>query len=166
MEIGKIDVFFEAVTIASACNKVLRKQFLKPQTVGLYPTGGYSCNNKYSKKALMRLLHMEQADECRIMHARNGSEYRLPVLPHFSVDGYCAETRTVYEFLGCFYHGHTCQPYRDIPTVNEETLAERYERTMSRIEQITRSGYEIAKKWECEFDEAGIVRQKLELLIP
>jgi G:T-mismatch repair DNA endonuclease (very short patch repair protein) len=164
IEIGNIDVFLEAVTIASACNKVLRKQFLKSETIGLIPAGGYSSNNKYSKKALMWLLHMEQVDDCQIMHARNGREYRLPELPHFGVDGYCAETRTVYEFLGCFYHWHTCQPYRDTPTVSEETLAERYERTMSRIEQITRSGYKVTVMWEFEFDEAGIVQQKPELL--
>jgi G:T-mismatch repair DNA endonuclease (very short patch repair protein) len=76
------------------------------------------------------------------MYARNGREYRLPELPHFSVDGYYAETRTVYEFLGCFLHGHTCHPYRYIPTLNEEILAERYERTMT-IEQITSSGYDV-----------------------
>jgi len=50
----------------------------------------------------MWLLHMEELDDCKIMHARNVREYRLPELPPFSVDGYCAETRTVYEFLDCF----------------------------------------------------------------
>jgi len=40
-------------TIASACNKVLRKRFLKPETIGLIPAGGCSCNQKYSKKAVM-----------------------------------------------------------------------------------------------------------------
>ena len=78
MEIGNIDVFLEAVTIASACNKVFRKQFLKPQTIGLIPTDGYRCNKNYSKKALMWLLHMQQADNYHIKHARNGREYRLP----------------------------------------------------------------------------------------
>jgi hypothetical protein len=95
MEIGNIDVFLEAVTIASACNKVLRKKFLKPETIGLIPAVGYTANNGYSKKAIMWLLHMEQTDCCHIQHARNGSEYRHPELPHYSVDGYCAETRTV-----------------------------------------------------------------------
>jgi hypothetical protein len=57
-------VFLESVTIASACNKVLRKKFLKPETVGLIPPGGYSANQRYSKKALMWLLHMEQTDDC------------------------------------------------------------------------------------------------------
>ena len=34
-----------------------------------------------------------------------------------------------------------------------DTLAERYERTMVRIEQITRAGYHVELQWECEFDE-------------
>jgi len=39
MEIGNIEVFVEALKIASACNKVLRKKFLKPETIGLIPPG-------------------------------------------------------------------------------------------------------------------------------
>ena len=50
----------------------------------------------------MWIPYMEQTDGCTIMHARNGREFRLPELPRYSVDGYCAETQTVYEFLGLF----------------------------------------------------------------
>ena len=160
MDIGNRDVFLEATTVASACNKVLRKQFLKPFTIGLIPAGGYSCNKNY-KKALMWLLHMQQVN-CHIRHARNVREYRLPELPHFSVDAYCEET--VYQFLGCFFHGHTCQPFRDVPTVGKETLADRYERTMTRIEQITKAGYEVKIAWECDFDREAIVEEKPESL--
>jgi hypothetical protein len=110
IEIGNIEVFLESFTIASACNKVLRKRFLKPDTIRLIPAGGYSCKNNYSKKALMWLLHVEQTEGCRIRHARNGREVLLPEVPNFSTDGYCEETRTVYEFYGCFYHGQTYQP--------------------------------------------------------
>ena len=99
IEIGKIEVFLEVFTIVCACNKVLRKRFLKPDTIGFIPTGGYSCNNNYSNKALMWLLHMEQIDDCKIMHARNGREYRPHEFPNFSVDGYSLETRMVYKFL-------------------------------------------------------------------
>jgi hypothetical protein len=100
LEIGHVHEFLESCTIASACNKVLRKRFLKPETIGFIPTGGYSCNQNYSRKALMWILHMEQIYGCKIQHARNGREYRLPDLPRFSVDGYCAETRTVTNFWG------------------------------------------------------------------
>ena len=83
----------------------------------------------------MWLLHVEQTEGCRIGHARNGREYRQPELPNFSVDVHCEESRTIYEFYGCFWHGHSCQPYRDVSTMSGETLAYRYERTMTRLEK-------------------------------
>ena len=164
MDVGKVDIFLESCTIASACTKVLRKRFLKPETVDLIPTGGYSCNQNYRKKALMRILHMEQTYGCTITHARNGREFRLPELPRYSVDGYCAKNKTVHEFLGCFYHGCKCKPLCDQKTLEDDTLAERYKRTMSRIEQITAAGYTVKVIWECEFHAAKIVEQKPELL--
>jgi hypothetical protein len=39
MAIGNIEVFLEAITIPSACIKVLRTQFLKPDTIGIIPAG-------------------------------------------------------------------------------------------------------------------------------
>jgi len=53
----------------------------------------------------MWLLHMEEMDGCKIKHARNEREYRLPELPPFSADGYCAETSSVHEFWGSFFMG-------------------------------------------------------------
>jgi len=156
-----LDVFPESITIALAYNKVLRKRFLQPDTNSVIPTGGYTCNKNYSKKAMMWLLHMEEMDGVKIMHGR---EYKLPELPQFSVDGYCPETRTIYEFFGCYFHCHTCQTFRDVITTSGDTLTERYERTMSRLEEITRSGYLVKIQWEYEFDESGIVKQKTELL--
>ena len=74
------------------------------------------------------------------------------------------QTRNVYEFLGYYYHGCTCQPFRDVKTIGGETLAERYKHSLSRIEQIKWAGYQVKIQWECQFDEAGIVEQKYELL--
>jgi len=34
----------------------------------------YTCNNRYSKKALMWLLRMEETDGVQIMHCHNGQE--------------------------------------------------------------------------------------------
>jgi len=48
------------------------------------------------------------------MPGRNGRGFKVPELPHFSVYVYCPDTRTIYEFLGCHWHGHTCQPFRDV----------------------------------------------------
>ena len=41
-----------------------------------------------------------------------------------------------------------------------DTLAERYERTMSRLEKVMQAGYQVKIQWECEFYEAGMVNQK------
>jgi hypothetical protein len=59
LQIGNIDVFLESVTIASACNTLLRKRFLKPNTIGLIPPGGYTGNINHSNK-VMWLLYREQ----------------------------------------------------------------------------------------------------------
>jgi hypothetical protein len=74
IEIGNIEVFIESITIASACNKILRRRFLNPDTIGLIPAGGYTCNINYSKKPIMWLVYREQVDGCTIMHGRNGRE--------------------------------------------------------------------------------------------
>jgi len=133
----------------------LRKKFLKPETIGFILPGFYSANRRYSKKALMWLLHMERTDRCHIRHARNGRKYRPPEFLHYSVDGYCAETRSIYEFLGFYYHGCKCQPFRDVKTLaNGETLAERYEQTLARIEHLKSVGYTVKVQWECKFEGA------------
>ena len=161
MQIGNLEVFLESIIIAFACNKFLHKRFLQPDTIGLIPTGGYTCNHKYIEKALIWLLHVEQIDGEKIMHGLNGREYKVPALPHFGVDGYCPETRTINEFFECHFHSYKCQPFRDVSTLSGDTLAERYERTMSRLEQITRAGYLVKVQWEFEFDDAGRLAQPI-----
>jgi hypothetical protein len=74
LHIANIEVFQESITIASACNKVLRKRFLKPYTIGIIPAGGYTGGVKYSKKAIMWLLYKEKVNGIKILHARNGRE--------------------------------------------------------------------------------------------
>jgi hypothetical protein len=45
-------------------------------------------------------------------------------------------------------------PYRDTATLGQDadTIAQRYEQTMVRLEQITQAGYEVDVMWEYEFD--------------
>jgi G:T-mismatch repair DNA endonuclease (very short patch repair protein) len=93
---------------------------------------------------------------------QNGREYRLAEVPHLSVDGCCPETKKVFEVLACFWHGHTCLPFRDVETVSGDTLAETYENTMARLDQILRAGYQVEIQCECEFDD-GILHYRLKL---
>ena len=38
LQIGDVEVFLECMTIASACNRVLRKKFLQPERIAIIPT--------------------------------------------------------------------------------------------------------------------------------
>jgi len=75
LQIGNIEVFLECLIIAPACNKLLRRNFLKPDTIGMIAKGGYTFNNNNSNKAIMWLLHMEHSDGVALKHALNGHEY-------------------------------------------------------------------------------------------
>jgi hypothetical protein len=66
----------------------------------------------------MWLVHTERTDGWAIQH-----EQRLPELPHLNVDGFCPDSRTVYEFMGCYYHRHNCQPFYEVTTAVGDTLA-------------------------------------------
>jgi hypothetical protein len=91
------------MTVASACNKVFRKKFLWSDRIGLIPVGGSTDNRKQSKKAIAWLLNEERKEGKRILHGRNAKERRLTELPNIRVDGLCEQTRTVYEFNGCYW---------------------------------------------------------------
>ena len=43
-----------------------------------------------------------------IVHAEN-SIYGEMRIENYSVDGFDATTNTIYEYYGCFHHGHSCK---------------------------------------------------------
>ena len=57
---------------------------------------------KQSNLAVKWLSYLMQENDIRIEHIRNGGEKRVG---KYSLDGYCEEFHTAYEFQGCFWHG-------------------------------------------------------------
>jgi G:T-mismatch repair DNA endonuclease (very short patch repair protein) len=111
----------------------------------------------------------QEKDGVRILHGRNGKERQLPELPGVRVDGLCEETCTVYEFMGCYWHGHPCMPFRDVATLSGgENLAERYEQTLAGLERLAAEGYAFRVQWECEFDppDSGVDDREAEASRP
>ena len=51
------------------------------------------------------LEHIMRTENIHIRHAEH-SVHGEKRIENFSIDGYCEETNTVYEFLGCYHHGH------------------------------------------------------------
>ena len=112
LQIGNVEVFLECMPIAWACNRVFRKKFLQPERIGRIPTGCYTNNKRQSKNAIMWLIDEEQMEGQRIRQGIRPSR-----TAELQVDGFYEETRTVYGFMDCYWHGHDCLPFRDVTTV-------------------------------------------------
>ena len=96
-----IDPFNKALTIASYCQEVYRTNFLKKDTIAIF-NNDRQWKIKQSNVAVTWLSYISEKEDLYIQHVRNGGEKRVE---RYSLDGYCEETNTAYEFQGCFWHG-------------------------------------------------------------
>ena len=96
-----IDPFNKALTIASYCQEVYRTNFLKKDTIAIF-NHDRQLKTKQSNVAVKWLSYISEKEDLYIQHVRNGGEKRFG---DYSLDGYCEETLTAYEFQGCFWHG-------------------------------------------------------------
>ena len=108
-----IDPFNKALTIASYCQEVYRTNFLKKDTIAVF-NNDRQLKIKQSIVAVKWLSYISEKEDLYIRHVRNGGEKRVG---HYSLDGYCEETNTVYEFQGCFWHG---KDFDNITYTNDE----------------------------------------------
>ena len=61
----------------------------------------------------------------------------------FTVDGYCEETKAIYNFQGCFWHGcRKCHPENVI----------KYDKTQEQNNLFRANGYKVVEMWECEWN--------------
>ena len=96
-----IDPFDKALTIASYCHQVNRTNFLQEDTIAILSHARQLKTNQ-SAEAIKWLSYTAEKEDILIQHVRNGGEKRVG---NYSLDGYCEETHTAYEFQGCFWHG-------------------------------------------------------------
>ena len=84
----------------------------------------------FNKSSIEWLDYVAQRDGVNIEHAHNMGEKRIG---RYFVDGFDTANKTIYEFNGCYFHGHQCE-------INEKDYNERcgvpmrvlYERTIER----------------------------------
>ena len=96
-----LDPFDSAITIAAYCMQVYRTKFLKKDTIALLPQH-QELKRTQSHEALQWLSYTADKEGIRIQHHRNGGE---KCVGRYSLDGYCEETHTAYEYQGCYWHG-------------------------------------------------------------
>ena len=99
-----IDPFEKCLTIASYCHEVYRTNYLKKDTIAVFQHDR-QLKMKQSNMAVKWLSYEMEKNDIHIQHVRNGGEKRVG---KYSLDGYCEENHTAYEFQGCFWHGKWC----------------------------------------------------------
>lgn len=163
LETGNVCPFTEACTIASCCNKVFRRNFLKPNTIGIIPKGGYRWRDNQSKIAIQWLVWEERQRNINIQHAAKQQE---TMVQGVKVDGYCAEIKQIFEFHGCYYHGcPSCFKFGRDESMHDnpnETLNTRYEATVAKTERLLGMGYAVEEMWECQFRKLLKVNKEIE----
>ena len=87
-----------------------------------------------------------------IRHQLNNTEKRIGgrKLP---VDGFNPQMQTVYQFHGCYWHGHDCALNRgkEFNEKRNKPMAELVEETRANTEYIKSKGYRVVEMWECDW---------------
>ncbi len=110
------------------------------------------CRKNYSILALSWLNLMSKLKKINIQHALNVGEYKIPET-NFKADGYCAETNTIYEFHGDYWHGNPKIHNKEDKTYFHETFGELYEKTIKKEKLIKSLGYNLVVMWESDFNK-------------
>ena len=168
-----MDPFDTATTIAAYCMQVYRTKFLQKDTIALLPQHQQH-KRKQSHEALQWLSYTAEKEEIRIQHARNGGEKRVGI---YSLDGYCEETHTAYEYQGCYWHGKDffCEVWRcyilymlclcfflgcpecykkrntQNPGADNKPMEQLYQDTQTKVKYLKDRGFEVVEKWGCAF---------------
>ena len=102
----------------------------------------------YGQMAIQWLTRESDRTGCTIRHQGNGHEKRIGKLP---VDGWCAETRTAYQFHGCFWHGcPKCYDQNETNPKNNKTMAELLADTKKHTTYLRRH-VKVVEMWECDW---------------
>jgi hypothetical protein len=146
--------------------KCKKHGYFTARTASLHYIDGVGCPNcsgtGYSKVQITWVEYEAFKNNIYIRHALNSNEYRIPD-SRYSVDGYCKETNTVYEFHGDYYHGNPKIYYSDVlNTKMNKTMGELYKKTQLKKEYIISLGYNYIEMWENDWMKMIRVVKKLQ----
>ena len=151
--------------MSQACAKIWPKDLMPPETVAIIPSQGYVNDNKYSIKGIRWLQSIAMTTGSRIMHALNGGEQKVAGM---FVDGFDPVNKTVYEMLGCLFHG--CPDRQMKNPFNLFSIDYLYKETFNKIEKLKKKKIKVVHIWEHDFDkrckEDGVYKFLIDSLHP
>ena len=160
---------FECVTIASVCNRDLRKNHLIPKSIASEPVHGWKTHSNQSNVAreylywtdhqLRQAALAELSDEDLEAHDLMALAY--PDHPHPAYRHYVQHVDNEGEFTvpGTHYHGcPTCYTSGERRTekhqrLNDLTFYDVYERTKKRTQTLRDKGFYVVEMWECAWQK-------------
>ena len=121
-------------------------------SIAIIPPEGYPYQKNYSIKAVRWIQSEAKERGIEIKHALNGGEQRIN--GHY-VDGYHEESRTVFEFYGCYWHGCPIHfPDRNRVHYHQcMTMHQLYILTIGKKEELRKAGNQVVELWECDYDK-------------
>lgn len=130
------------------CTKHQTQFWQKPRDVIHGNNACPHCQNKsYSQAALKWLAFVEKRDGIKIQHALEGGEKMLQGVG--KVDGWCEDSKKVFEFHGDFFHGNpTVYGMTDFNPVSKELMGVLWLKTMDKEFRVEKAGYEYEAMWE------------------
>ncbi|KAJ8019010.1 putative DNA polymerase [Holothuria leucospilota] len=144
-----VDPFKNCITIASACNLVFRRNFLKPNTIAVFTN---KKSHNYSAAALEWLYYESKQRGVYIKHAQNEGEEKIG---QYFVDGFDPEGKIIFAFQGCFWHGcPKCFNEDSIHPFKNESMGEVFKRS-EKVKKFFLSceGYQYVEMWEHDWKE-------------
>jgi hypothetical protein len=75
-----IDPFVQCLTIASVCNFIYRRNFMKPQTIAIIPEYGLNLGRNHSHKQLLWLNYISTKSNIYIRNCKNGGDQKIIIL--------------------------------------------------------------------------------------
>ena len=87
---------------------------------------------------------------------------------NYRIDGWHEETKTVFEFHGCVFHGcPKCYSPNTYNSLKNELMSQTYSKHVERINRIKTSMMvnKVIEIWECEFDLLCKVNDELKTFV-
>ena len=138
-------------------NALYLSAIMKPMPTGDYTRrleqNGFKKERKSNSRVALEWLEWEAYNrDIRIRHNGNNTEKRLGP-QRLPVDGFCQETNQVFEFQGCYWHGHFCHLTngRSFNERRKKSMEDLYKQTLQKRQYIEELGYEYVEMWECQF---------------
>ena len=92
------------------------------------------------QKSALAITHISVYSSIKT-HSTTGDIFEIFPIGKYWVDGYDENKKIVYEFLGCYYHGHSCLNYDQ----------NKFENLKIKLNYLETRSQKIITIWECQF---------------